>query len=253
MQFTTLRFFLLFFAATFMMSSCVSKKKFEELMNEKGALAESLAASQKKVQELDEKIAQLESDMAAQKSDFEGRITSLEGDLATAKSESAAAKAALSAKEAEVAAVKKQVKDAFAVTGNLGLTEKNGSMVVSLESPVNYGSGSARLNKDARMAIDNLAETMKNNPNMSLLIEGHTDDKKFVSGGRDNWDLSVDRAMKVVKRLVKKGVNPAQLTVAGRGDADPAASNETKEGRSENRRAVVKPSVNTGELYKIGN
>jgi chemotaxis protein MotB len=253
MQFTTLRFFLLFFAATFMMSSCVSKKKFEELMNEKGALAESLASSQKKVQELDEKIAQLESDMAAQKTDFEGRITSLESDLSTAKSETAAAKAALSAKEAEVMAVKKQVKDAFAVTGNLGLTEKNGAMVVSLESPVTYGSGSTRLNKDARMAIDNLAETMKNNPSMSLLIEGHTDDKKFVSGGRDNWDLSVDRAMRVVKRLVKKGVNPSQLTVAGRGDAAPAASNETKEGRSENRRAVVKPSLNTGELYKIGN
>ncbi|MFT4972224.1 MAG: chromosome segregation ATPase, partial [Saprospiraceae bacterium] len=123
MQFTTLRFFLLFCAATFMMSSCVSKKKFEELMNEKGAIAESLASSQKKVQELDEKIAQLETDMAAQKSDFEGRITTLESDLSTAKSESAAAKAALSAKEAEVMAVKKQVKDAFAVTGSLGLTE----------------------------------------------------------------------------------------------------------------------------------
>lgn len=253
MQFTTLRFFLLFFAATFMMSSCVSKKKFEELMNEKGALAESLAASQKKVQELDEKIAQLESDMAAQKTDFEGRITSLEADLSTAKSESAKAKADLAAKEAEVSGIKKQVKDAFAVTGNLGLTEKNGTMVVSLETPLNYASGSARLSRDERKSIDQLAETMKNNPNMALLIEGHTDDKKFASGGRDNWDLSVDRAMRVVKRLVRKGVNPSQLAVAGRGETAPAATNDTKEGRAENRRTEVKPNVNTGALYKIGN
>lgn len=253
MQFTTLRFFLLFCVAALMMPSCVSKKKFEELMNEKGALAESLAASQKKVQELDEKIAQLESDMAAQKADFEGRITSLEADLSTAKSESAAAKAALSAKEAEVASIKKQVKDAFAVTGDLTLTERGGAMVVSLENPVNYPSGSTRLNKEARMAIDNLAETMKNNPNMALLIEGHADSQKFASGGRDNWDLSVDRAMKVVRRLVKKGVNPSQLAVAGRGDTAPVAPNDTKEGRAENRRTDVKPNVNTGDLYKIGN
>jgi len=221
-------------------------------MNEKGALAESLAASQKKVQELDEKISQLESDMAAQKTEFEGRISTLEGELSTAKTELEAAKSQVAAKEAEVVAVKKQVKDAFAVTGNLGLTEKNGAMVVTLDNPVNYSSGSTRLNKDARNAIDNLAETMKNNPSMMLLIEGHTDDKKFASGGRDNWNLSVDRAMKVVRRLVKKGVNPAQLSVAGRGDSVPATSNETKEGRAENRRTVVKPNINTGELYKIG-
>lgn len=253
MQFTTLRFFLLFFAASLMMTSCVSKKKFEELMNEKGALAESLAASQKKVQELDEKIAQIESDMAAQKTDFEGRITSLESDLSTAKSESAKAKTALAAKEAEVTGIKKQVKDAFAVTGNLALTEKNGTMVVSLENPLTYASGSSRLSRTERQSIDQLAETMKNNPNMALLIEGHTDNKKFASNGRDNWDLSVNRAMKVVKRLVKKGVNPNQLSVAGRGETMPAASNDSKEGRSENRRTEVKPNVNTGALYKIGN
>ena len=253
MQFTTLRFFLLFFAATLMMSSCVSKKKFEELMNEKGALAESLATSQKKVQELDEKIAQLESDMAAQKSDFEGRISSLESDLSTAKSEAATAKAAVAAKEAEIAAVKKQVKDAFAVTGDLSLTEKNGAMVVALDSPLNYASGSSRLSKEERISIDKLAETMKNNPSMALLIEGHTDDKKFADGSRDNWDLGVDRAMQVVKRLVKKGVSPSQLAVAGRGETVPAASNDTKEGRAENRRTEVKPNINTGTLYKIGN
>ena len=173
--------------------------------------------------------------------------------MASSKTELAAAKAAVTAKEAEIASVKKQVKDAFAVTGDLSLTEKAGAMVVTLDSPVNYNSGSTRLNKEAREAIDNLAETMKNNPNMALLIEGHTDDKKFVSNGRDNWDLSVDRAMKVVRRLVKKGVNPSQLAVAGRGDSQPAAANDTKEGRAENRRTMVKPNVDTGELYKIGN
>ena len=252
MQITTLRFFVMVCAIALVMPSCVSKKKFEELMNEKGALAESLAASQKKVQELDEKIAQLESDMDAQKKDFEGRIASLESDLTAAKSEAEAAKAATAAKEAEITSLKTQVKEAFAVTGDLTLTEKNGAMVVSLENPVNYKSGSSRLDKDARTAIDNLAEMMKNNPDMSLLIEGHTDDKAFISGSRDNWNLSIDRATKVVRRLIKKGVNSSQLAIVGRGDTMPAASNETEEGRAENRRTEVKPNVSTGSLFKIG-
>lgn len=252
MQFT-LRLLLLCMVVSFALPSCVSKKKFDELMSEKASIAESLASSQKKVTELEEKIAQLEADMAAQKTEFEGRISSLEGELSTAKSGLEAAKAQVTAKETEIAEMKKSVKEAFAVTGDLTLKEENGAMVVALTPDVNYRSGSSRLDKEARESIDNLAEKMKNNPNMSLLIEGHTDDKKFVSAGRDNWDLSVDRAMKVVRRLVKKGVNPNQLAVVGRGETEPAASNETEEGRSQNRRTEVKPNVNTGALYKIGN
>lgn len=250
----TLRF--LFFCSVIALAlpSCVSKKKFDELLTEKGAIAESLAESQAKVQMLEEKIAQLESDMEAQKKELEGKIAAMQSDVDAAKADAANARATAAAKEAELASLKKDIQSAFAIPGDMTVTDQNGDLVVTLSSPVNYRSGSTRINKEARTAIDNLAETLKNNPNMHILVEGHTDDDQLVGGAsyKDNWDLSVGRAMKVVKRLVKAGVNPSQLSVAGKGEFDPVGDNETKEGKAQNRRTDVKPSAKTGSLFKLG-
>jgi chemotaxis protein MotB len=247
---------LLFFCSVIALAlpSCVSKKKFDELLTEKGAIAESLAESQAKVQMLEEKIAQLESDMEAQKKELEGKIAAMQSDLNAAKADAAAAKEATAAKEAELASLKKDIQSAFAIPGDMTVTDQNGELVVTLASPVNYRSGSTRLNKEAREAIDNLAETLKNNPNMSILVEGHTDDDALVAGAsyQDNWDLSVARAMKVVKRLVKAGVDPAQLSVAGAGEYEPVGDNETPEGKAKNRRTDVQPNPKTGTLFKLG-
>ncbi|MCR9289936.1 MAG: OmpA family protein [Bacteroidetes bacterium] len=247
---------LLFFCSVIALAlpSCVSKKKFDELLSEKGAIAESLAESQAKIQMLEEKIAQLESDMAAQKKDFEGQIAGMQSDLSAAKTDAANARKAAEAKEAELASLKKDIQSAFAIPGDMTVTDQNGDLVVTLASPVNYKSGSTRINKDAREAIDNLAETLKNNPNMHILVEGHTDDDQLIGGAsyKDNWDLSVARAMKVVKRLVKAGVDPAQLSVAGKGEFDPIGDNETDDGQAKNRRTDVKPSAKSGNLYKLG-
>lgn len=247
---------LLFFCSVIALAlpSCVSKKKFQELMDEKGAIAESLAESQAKVQMLEEKVAQLESDMEAQKKELEGKIAGMQNDLDAAKAEAASARKAAEAKEAELAALKKDVQAAFALPSDLAVTEQNGDLVVTLASPVHYKSGSTRLSKEAREAIDNLAETLKSNPNMHLLVEGNTDDDQLVEGApyKDNWELSVARAMKVVKRLVKAGVDPAQLTVAGKGEFNPIGDNETPEGKAQNRRTDVKPSAKTAPLYKLG-
>ncbi len=247
---------LLFFCSVIalVLPSCVSKKKFDELLAEKGAIAESLAESQAKVQMLEEKIAQLESDMEAQKKELEGKIASMQSDLDAANAATAAAKAEAAAKEAELASLKKNIQDAFAIPGDMTVSESNGDLVVTLSSPVNYKSGSTRLSKDARAAVDNLAETLKNNPNMKILVEGHTDDDALIEGAAysDNWDLSVARAMKVVRRLVKAGVDPGQLSVAGKGEHAPAASNDTDDGKAQNRRTEVKPSAKTGTLYNLG-
>jgi flagellar motor protein MotB len=58
--------------------------------------------------------------------------------------------------------------------------------------------------------------------------------------------------MSVVKRLIREGVNPDQLTVAGRGDNAPVGDNSTRDGRKENRRTEVKPNPDVKVLSKIG-
>lgn len=246
----TLRLLTILMVATLVLPSCVSKKKFQELMDEKSKLANSLAESQQKINMLEGQVANLESEMDSQKKKFEGDIANLRKDMDAAKMEADKAKKALAEKDAELAKIKKDIKDAFGVGSDVAVTNQNGEMVVTLESPVNYSTGSARLNRQARKAIESLATTMKNNPNMRLLIEGHADSTKYPAGsGYNNWDLSVDRAMNVVKRLIKLGVKPEQLTVAGRGDTTPLDPNN----KAKNRRTEAKPSPKTGPIYQIGN
>ena len=249
----TLRMLLLVMIASVALPSCVSKKKFQQLMDEKSALANTLSESQKKVNMLEEKVTGLESDMTSQKTQFEKDIAGLRKDIDSAKMDADKAKKALADKDAELAKIKKDIKDAFGLGSDVAVTNQNGEMVVSLANPVNYPSGSARLNRDSRKAVESLAATMKNNPSMHLLIEGHADSDKFPSSGYNNWDLSVDRAMNVVKKLVKLGVDPAQLTVAGRGDAAPSVPNDSKANKAKNRRTEAKASPKTGPIYNIGN
>ncbi|MAT54721.1 MAG: flagellar motor protein MotB [Saprospirales bacterium] len=250
----TLRLLAITLISTLALSSCVSKKKFDQLMDEKNSLASSLSESQEKVKMLEEKVTSLEAEMEAEKNRLNGEIAGIKADLDATKKQLSDAKAALAAKENEIAEIKKTVKDAFGVSGDVAVQEVNGDMYVTLSEAVHYRSGSARLNRSARKAVDDLAELMKNNPNMHLLIEGHTDSDKFPADtGMDNWQLSVNRAMAVVKRLIRKGVEPARLTVAGRADTDPVAPNDSREGKAENRRTMAKPSPKTGKIFKIGN
>lgn len=251
MQFT-FRLFAIFMVATLALSSCVSKKKFDELQAEKDGLANTLSQSQQKVTQLEQKVASLEAEMASEKTRLNGELDGIRKDLASAKSDLAAARQQVQAKENELANVKKQVKDAFGFGSDVAVSDVDGQLYVTLSNPINYKSGSASLNKDGRKAVEALAVTMKNNPSLSLLIEGHADTDKYPAGsGMDNWQLSVNRAMAVVKRLIKLGVKPEQLTVAGRGDIAPVAPND-KSGKAKNRRTEAKPAVKTGTLYKIG-
>ncbi len=250
----TMRLLALFMVVALALPSCVSKKKFLDLENEKSALASSLAESNEKVNMLEGKVSDMETDLANQKTKFEGDIAGLRTDVDAAKSAADMAQKSLADRDAELAKIKKEVRTALGLDSGVDIKEMDGDLYVTMESPVNYRSGSSRLNRDARKSVEALAESLKNNPSMHLLIEGHTDSQTFpADAGTDNWQLSVNRAMAVVKRLIKKGVNPDQLTVAGRGATAPSGDNTTTEGRSKNRRTDAKPRANSGSLYKIGN
>ncbi len=250
----SLKMLALFLVTALVLPSCVSKKKFTQLQDEKNALASTLAESQQKVKMLEDKVTSLESEMEAEKARLNGEIAGIRKDLDAAKADLASAKKNLEAKEAQIAQIKKDVKDAFGMGSDVAVTEQNGDMVVTLENPVQYRSGSARLNRQSRKAVESLATTLKNNPNMRVLIEGHADSSKYPAGsGMDNWQLSVNRAMVVVKRLIRNGVKPEQLIVAGRGDTSPIAPNDTRDGKAQNRRTVAKPEPKTGKILNIGN
>ena len=93
---------------------------------------------------------------------------------------------------------------------------------------------------------------------LSILIEGHTDDDKItgnLGGGiESNWDLSTKRATAIVNILSEnKGVNKQNLTAAGRGEFAPLMSNDTPEGKAKNRRIEIILTPKLDEISKMLN
>lgn len=230
--------------------SCVSKKKYDELVAAKEATDSALAETQSQVKTLQEEKDALATEMESEKARLNGEISSIKSDLDATKSQMAQVSEKLSMTEAELKKIKDELNGIFNAYSESGLTleEKEGRLYVVTE-PVTFRSGSSRLTKAERDAIDAMAEKLKSNPKIKLTIEGHADSQKFpADAGMDNWDLSYARAKAVATRLIKKGVNPDQLAIAGRGDAMPAADNGTADGRAQNRRTVVVPNPDLGGL-----
>ena len=244
---------LIFCLAVGTFQSCVSKKKYDELVAAKEATDQALAETQANLKTLQEEKDALAAEYASEKERLNGEIAGIKADLDKTKAEVASVNEKLTMTQSELDKLKAEINGAFSAYADSGLKleDRNGQLYVVSES-VSFSSGSTRLNKDTRDALTTLAETLKANPGVKLLIEGHTDDQKMVEGAAysDNWDLSVARAMKVVRYLIRKGANPDQLAAAGRGEHDPAASNDDADGRSKNRRTEVKPNANLGGLIK---
>jgi len=90
------------------------------------------------------------------------------------------------------------------------------------------------------------------NRDINVLIEGHTDDVPYTGATLiDNWDLSVKRATAIVRILENKGVNPTQITAAGRSEFVPVDSNKNAEGKAKNRRIEIILAPNLDQISKL--
>lgn len=102
-----------------------------------------------------------------------------------------------------------------------------------------FALNSSRLQSKSYGPLDELVQILKNNPTYKLSIQSHTDNTGINSY---NQKLSDNRSATVMSYLVKKGIDASRLTAAGFGEEKPIATNDTKEGRSLNRRSELKLS-----------
>ena len=236
-------------------SSCVSNKKYTELMDEKMSLEESLAAAQKKVSTLEDAVKNLEeeksklmADYEADKASWASQLNQLEGDLNAARTELADAKKAAKEREDMMMSSIKSVFSPYEGDG-MKLMEKDGRMYISLVNPIQYRSGSTRITKAHKPTIEAIANLLKNNPTIGLMVEGHSDSVPMKDGASwsSNMELSLARANRVVSQLVKGGASPSQLTAIGRGSKNPAAEGD----HNANRRTefIIIPDLT--KLYRI--
>lgn len=108
---------------------------------------------------------------------------------------------------------------------------------VSLAATTLFPVGSSKLKQPSLKTLDKLAELLQKAP-QKLIVEGHTDNIP-VAGGlfESNWELAAARATQVVRYLIKvHGFDPKRLAAISYADQKPISSNDTEEGRSQNRR-----------------
>jgi chemotaxis protein MotB len=135
----------------------------------------------------------------------------------------------------------------------LSVEIKNGKVYVSMSDKLLFKSGSAAVEAKGKEAIGILGGVLTKNPDIDVLIEGHTDNVPIRTAVfRDNWDLSVARATSIVRILTDDyKVPPTRLTASGKGEFMPRESNETAEGRARNRRTEIILSPKLDELMKL--
>ena len=154
--------------------------------------------------------------------------------------------------------LKKSLSDALLNFEGNGLTvvQRDGKVYVSMENKLLFKSGSWEVGSEGKKALEQLGVVLAENPDIIVLIEGHTDNVPFSPKGAlaSNWDLSTKRATSMVNILLEnKLILPQNLTAAGRGEFMPIAPNNTSAGRAVNRRIEVILSPKWDEINALLN
>ena len=186
------------------------------------------------------KIAERENELA----DRMARVEELEGLIARQKQ--------------AMRNLKERLSDALLNFEDKGLTveARDGKVYVSMENKLLFKSGSWTVEAAGQNAIKSLAGVLAENPDIAILIEGHTDNVPYRGKGplKGNWDLSTKRATAIVNQLLENpDILPQNLTAAGRGEYLPIAPNSTRSGRAANRRIEVVLSPQLDEISQIIN
>ena len=229
------------------LSSCVSSKKYKDLMADKDSMQ---AKYEKKISDLNDLLKEGEEKNAQ----LSQKIDNLKGDLSEADKAKMELKNLADMKDKELQKIKGEITAAFAGINNsdIKIEQKFDKLYVSMPNQVLYKSGKADMSKAGKEVVAELAEVFKSNPAMSIIVEGHTD-KEPVKRSRylykDNWALSAARSVGVIRELVEMGVPSSQLTLSGKADTN--AMGEVKDEMAKDRRIEFVVTPNVQKLYSI--
>ena len=255
------------------------QKKYDSLITDRNALQQEQTALHKKYEALNESYSALEQNSSKEIADNiqknrellaqleakelalaaeNDRLLKLEADMQERSQRIAELELLITSKDQAMRDLKNAISSALTAFEGKGLTveQRNGKVYVSMENKLLFKSGSWAIGSKGRIAIEQLGSVLADNPEIAVLIEGHTDNDPFSSGGQiaNNWDLSTKRATAIVQILSENAsINPESLTAAGRGEYAPITSNDDTEGKAKNRRIEVILTPKLDEISKLLN
>ncbi len=144
-------------------------------------------------------------------------------------------------KEVEKTQAQEDSKEKMEELKKIAYVEETESRIqITLPAPVLFDIGKADIKEGTKHALSDLATTIKGSK-YPIIIEGHTDNVPITGGQfRSNWQLSAARAFAVLNYFIEiEKISPGRLSALGYGEYRPVASNETEDGRAQNRRIEI--------------
>jgi len=121
------------------------------------------------------------------------------------------------------------------------LNAARGTITVTLPNAILFDSGKAVLKRATSTELDHIYSVIRDKySGKQIDVVGHTDNDPIKkSKWKDNWELSAQRALSVLRYLVKKGIPTDKIKASGRGQSQPIASNSSSSGKARNRRVEI--------------
>ncbi|MCL4481917.1 MAG: OmpA family protein [Bacteroidetes bacterium] len=252
----------LFLMLSLSLASCVSTNKFKASEARANQLQNDNAIVQNKLNDCNTKV----KDLNDQKYTLLNENQSVQNDLKALSAESKMTIAdqakrlkrlqdIIQAQKDVMTRLKNSITDAMMSykTDELNVYFKDGNVYVSLAEKLLFKSGSDVVDPKGKEALKSLALVINNTQDISVMIEGHTDNVPIKTRlFKDNWDLSTARATAIVRILtVDNGFDPTRITASGRSQFHPIMPNDAIEGRAANRRTEIILSPDLKEIYKL--
>ncbi|EMY80576.1 OmpA family protein [Psychroflexus gondwanensis] len=257
------------------LASCVSKKKYTELEGNLDETKSELMQTRVEKEDLENQMEQIEMRVERYNNKIASLSTEKEGMMVQVPNESLVLseknKAAMRKTLKDVPAAKlagaKSLKDSLNIAiahnisknmgesvGDLNVSIEETMVKINIDDNLLFGDSSFRVGSDADEILSRIAEVVKSEPSLEVLVEGHTDSRTVKKDSYivDNWDLSARRSAAIVRRLEDKfGVASEQLIVAGRSSYDPLVPNSTKDNMAKNRRTQIVIMPNLDKFFAM--
>jgi chemotaxis protein MotB len=252
----------LFFMALFIVASCGPSKKFTASVERGDRLQAENSIVQGRLMECNE----INNTLTLERTNLQNEGDKLRRDLS---SFTASSKLTIADQATRLRMLENMIQSQKDVTNNLknsisnalmnyksdelSVYTKDGNVYVSLAEKLLFKSGSDVVDPKGKAALKTLAEVLNTTKDITVLIEGHTDNVPIKTNKyKDNWDLSTARATSIVRVLtVENGFDSNRITASGKGIFHPVMDNTTADGRTANRRTEVILSPDLNELYKL--
>lgn len=185
-----------------------------------------------------------------EKNNLAGRLENCLTGLDSAAKDKASMGIELSKSQRQIADLQKQIEDmgqrkdsGFEGVGDVSYDPEAGTITVALPNAILFTAGKASLKKSTISELDQIRAVLRERySGKEVDVVGHTDSDPIVKSKKfweDNWELSAQRALSVLRYMVDHGVNAEQIRAVAAGASRPVASNSSASGKAKNRRVEI--------------